>query len=424
MLGQRISVNFKKKVEFSSLISSLSKKGYEPCYAKNIHPVLSPFKIKPYHFFNREILLHNDFPNTMTLLEGLIPEMQRRLLLLRRRRFEVERAGVPKRGVTSIIVTTFGLDKSVVEKHQKALLNELRELTQFTLWNGDTIQRTRFEKRFPKVSPTGSSLQDASVTKAIEVLKDSSKRRLATAVKRNRLVLETKLDTLTGDLSLALPDKKMLLKSLGDLTSGRILEKIAVAFCCDRVVSIVGSEDKAQTLLKLGTSCPNCHKPLAEDKIIKAYRVTESAEKAIDQSTWLVGYVRSILGEAGCDEIVAGRFIDGDEVDLAAFYLGNQILVECSDKSVELGDVYKFNGKITTIEPSMGIIVTTDRFSQDAEKFVIGGERGPGARVKLVSGSEDKIEKDLIDMVSHVTRNHLGKSLLAEEEESYYYRYR
>lgn len=53
--------------------------------------------------------------------------------------------------------------------------------------------------------------------------------------------------------------------------------------------------------------------------------------------------------------MILGRYIDGDEIDLVFFYLGRTIVVECSDKSFELGDAYKFYGKLGTINNWQGV---------------------------------------------------------------------
>jgi hypothetical protein len=172
--------------------------------------------------------------------------------------------------------------------------------------------------------------------------------------------------------------------------------------------------------LESKVECPSCHNLITEDKIIDAYRTSKSADDALDNSIWLVGYVKSLLIESGYNEMITGRYVDGDEIDLIVSCLNVDILIECQDKSIDLGDAYKFSGKLTTTGVDFGILVSTDRISEEAINFLMRGSkrRGERSNINAVTGDLDKIKTE----IQNILKNTLVIQIrgIFESERMYY----
>lgn len=420
MLARISRVTFKKNLPFEDIVDLLRDMGYQCHYRNDLHPLVAKLEIRPQQFFVSELVTHRKFPTTISLVttgreasHTGYSSLERQIL---RQRAALHGREFRGREPTSLFVLTGGINAIHVEKLHEGILSTLRHRGRATtVVDADIDDKLHFEKHCARRSPTGKVLEDTLVIRAIAHLEDSTSRKVALMVKRSQLVLDNRLSTLAGSVGM---NESGLRKKLSDLGECGVLQTVVVAYCCDRLVNIIGLENKVPHFLRLAISCPNCHKVLTKDKLLHAYRLVEAGEKALDQAAWLVGVVASTFRQFGCNQMIVGRFMDSDEVDLIVFYLGRTIVVECSDKSVELGDAYKFLGKLNTIDswpgigPDIGVIITTDRFNPDAQRFLNAGSLPGRAEMHYVEGDADRIRMSISELVNEMTKSYFAARLV------------
>lgn len=203
--------------------------------------------------------------------------------------------------------------------------------------------------------------EDIPVSEAIltaaRALTPRSHRDLAVAIKSARGLLVADIEKRPG------LTKAKAKEALAQLTEAGVIESEVVVVCgsTGNQVARVQNADQLATLGEQGLRC-GCGKPISDETPDKLYSVTETGTTLIDKSRWMSVLVRQSLVEMGVPEndILLECLVGSDEIDCLALISGQTVIFELKDKEFSLGNAYSFGAKVSIIQPSHAVIVTTE----------------------------------------------------------------
>lgn len=118
--------------------------------------------------------------------------------------------------------------------------------------------------------------------------------------------------------------------------------------------------------------CSVCGRSFSDENPQLIYTLTERGKQLIDGSLWMSIWITELLKENGVrkEGIKWHLEASGEELDIMVEDFDSRFFLELKDREFGLGDAYPFVYRITRYGGRTGIIVTMDKISTDAKKFL------------------------------------------------------
>lgn len=119
-------------------------------------------------------------------------------------------------------------------------------------------------------------------------------------------------------------------------------------------------------------TCPSCGLSFTDENVAEGYLVSDLGLRLARQSQWMTLWVTNLLVSLGIplDSILWNISEHGEEVDILVQYLDQLWMFELKDREFGAGDAHPMNYRRGLYNASKGIVVTTDRVSQDARRVL------------------------------------------------------
>jgi hypothetical protein len=205
---------------------------------------------------------------------------------------------------------------------------------------------------------------------------------------------------------------------LGELrTLGLIQSEYVIV--CSRTGNAVLRTDDPNKLAKMAPDWMKCAcgRSLSEERVDQVIMPTERAAQLSDRSRWMVSLATAILPKVGInrDQVIIETTPTG--TDLVLDLSGDLVLVVLKDHEFSLADAYSFNGKVSRIKASEGVIVANEGLSGDARKLLqeeLGPQRARSTtdpfRISYVEGIQN-LEHELGRVVERRRRQYFLRAI-------------
>ena len=245
-------------------------------------------------------------------------------------------------------------------------LTELEDIISQTM--GARLERLHYvSSRFQELKDEGREAPVAPSEEEAEgarILSDRATRTLALAIKASRGLL-------VRDLPRQLPEED---RNRADeihriLLDSALIESEIVVVCSKAQVQTMRlpSKEFIDDLSKSGLKCA-CGRPIADEQIEEALRVTDRGRTLLEKSRWMTVLLLDELAQVGVlhDDLLIDQHVGGDEVDCIANINGEAVLFELKDKEFSLGNAYSFGAKLGIVRPEHSVVFTTEHVGNDA----------------------------------------------------------
>jgi hypothetical protein len=157
--------------------------------------------------------------------------------------------------------------------------------------------------------------------------------------------------------------------------------------------------------------CPTCGRRFSEELVHEIFAGTEISKQLVTSSRWMTIWLTDLLVQAGLNkEAIAWSATAGDdEVDLMTDELGLRILFELKDREFGLGDAYPFAYRVERYGGNVGIVISTDKVSGEAEKFFQEQRSKAAASIETLAGA--RIESGVRDLIEKYSRSGVQRTL-------------
>jgi hypothetical protein len=91
---------------------------------------------------------------------------------------------------------------------------------------------------------------------------------------------------------------------------------------------------------------------------------------------------------------------------------GIRVFFELKDREFGLGDAYAFASRVARYQGSRGVVVSTDRIAEEAQRFLNEQRASTRIRVNCLSGSE-ALPDAIHSLVAKLARRHVWSGLFA-----------
>jgi hypothetical protein len=160
-----------------------------------------------------------------------------------------------------------------------------------------------------------------------------------------------------------------------------------------------------------------CGRSLSEERVDQVIIPTERAAQLNDRGKWMVSLASAILPKVGINRDSVIIDSSPTSTDLVLDLSGDLVLVVLKDHEFNLADAYAFNGKVSRIKASEGVIVANEGLSGDARKLLqeeVGPQRARATtdpfRVTYVEGLQN-LEHELGRVVERRRRQYFLKAI-------------
>jgi hypothetical protein len=150
--------------------------------------------------------------------------------------------------------------------------------------------------------------------------------------------------------------------------------------------------------------CATCGRKFGEELVHEIFAGTDSSKQLVTSSRWMTIWLTDLLIQAGLakEKIVWSATAGDDEIDIMTDELGLRILFELKDREFGLGDAYPFAYRLDRYGGNLGIVVSTDKIAQEAEKFFHEQRSKSAASIETLAA--ERIETGVRDLVDKYSR--------------------
>jgi hypothetical protein len=150
--------------------------------------------------------------------------------------------------------------------------------------------------------------------------------------------------------------------------------------------------------------CATCGRKFSEELVHEILAGTDHGKQLITSSRWMMIWLTDQLVQAGLskEEIAWSATAGDDEIDIMTDELGLRILFELKDREFGLGDAYPFAYRVERYGGQVGIVVSTDRVAEEAEKFFQEQRSKAAASIETLSGA--RIESGVRNLIDKYSR--------------------
>jgi len=187
--------------------------------------------------------------------------------------------------------------------------------------------------------------------------------------------------------AISLVKKKGVLQRL--LSLGLIAEEYLLTCRQDQhTICVVSSKDNLTREPKASLRCSVCSRSFDKENLQVIYTLTERGKRLITGSLWMSVWFTDLLRKNGIrsEGIKWSMEASGEELDIVVDDFGSRLLFELKDREFGLGDAYPFSFRVTRYGGELGVVVTTDKVSTDAKKFL---EDESFVEIECLEGSEN-----------------------------------
>jgi hypothetical protein len=151
--------------------------------------------------------------------------------------------------------------------------------------------------------------------------------------------------------------------------------------------------------------CATCGRKFSEELAQEIFAGTDKGKQLVTSSRWMTIWLTDLLIQAGLSKeaITWSATAGEDEIDIMTDELGLRIFFELKDREFGLGDAYSFAYKMNRYGGDLGVVVSTDRIAEEADKFFQEQRSKAEASIEtLAAGQIEKGVRELIDKYSRV----------------------
>lgn len=205
--------------------------------------------------------------------------------------------------------------------------------------------------------------------------------------------------------------KSNILKRL--LSLGLVGEEYLLTCKQDQhTICVISSKNHLTKEPMASTSCSVCGRPFPKENLHTIYTLTEKGKKLIDGSLWFSIWITELLKENGVrEEGIKWRLeAGGEELDIMVEDFATRLFLKLKDREFGLGDAYPFVFRIIRYGGTIGIVVTMDKVSSDARKFLKEEtqRRRESFQIKYLEGSKN-IQKGITKIVEEMALSHMRR---------------
>ncbi len=189
------------------------------------------------------------------------------------------------------------------------------------------------------------------------------------------------------------------------LTHG-LIRKEYLVLCRKDSHTICAGQDSTELSSGPGADfvCTVCGRPFRDELIHEIYALSDKGKRLLSGSQWMTIWITDLLVQSGLDkEQIAWNPVSGeDELDIMTDALGPRVFFELKDREFGLGDAYPFLNRVSRYGGAFGIVVTSDRVAEEANKFFDEQAPSMGATIISIAGSEatNTYISQLVDQIS------------------------
>lgn len=150
--------------------------------------------------------------------------------------------------------------------------------------------------------------------------------------------------------------------------------------------------------------CATCGRKFSDELVHEIFASTDEGRQLITSSRWMTIWLTDLLIQAGLskEEIAWSVTAGEDEIDIMTDELGLRIIFELKDREFGLGDAYPFAYRLDRYNGNLGIVVSTDKVAQEAEKFFQEQRSKAAASIETLSG--DGIAPGVRNLIDRYSR--------------------
>jgi hypothetical protein len=201
-------------------------------------------------------------------------------------------------------------------------------------------------------------------------------------------------------------DAKLPPKLVDELLAEQLLRKEYLVLCRKDSRTLC----QVENLADLGTvsggklTCATCGRKFSEEIVLEIYAGTDAGKRLMTSSRWMTVWLTDLLIQAGVarETIEWSATAGEDEIDIMTDALGLRLFFELKDREFGLGDAYPFAYRVDRYGGSLGVVVSTDKIAEEAEKFF--QEQRSKSSVSIDTLAGDNIQSGLRDLIDRYSR--------------------
>ena len=208
-------------------------------------------------------------------------------------------------------------------------------------------------------------------------------------------------------------DAKLPAALIEQLHAERLLSKEYLVLCKkdSHTLCQVASADDLKEMVGGRFVCTTCGRKFSEETVFEIFAETSFGKQLVTSSRWMTIWITDLLVQAGLSKnAVAWSATSGeDEIDIMTDELGLRIFFELKDREFGLGDAYPFSYRMDRYGGDVGVVVSTDKIADEAEKFFREQRSKAAASIETVAA--DRVEKGVRELIDKYSQAGVQRTL-------------